>query len=102
VVSGDERFKEAFDVTAGRIPIEEIMEHVHQDYVEMGWAALEAALKAVVFHPGNDIGRRISVATYHRQYESYSTCVSKRKLSAKNAGRASATGILCFLRQKLI
>src|SRR5215475_10234135 len=41
----------------------------------------------LVFHPGNDIGRRISLAA-HDLYESYYTCVSKKKLSAKNARNA--------------
>jgi PAS domain S-box-containing protein len=47
VVSGDTRFKEIFDVTGGETPIEEIMNRVHPDHVEMGWAALEAALDSI-------------------------------------------------------
>jgi PAS domain S-box-containing protein len=47
VVSGDARFKEIFDVTADETPIEEIMKRVHPDHVEMGWAALEAALDPI-------------------------------------------------------
>jgi PAS domain S-box-containing protein len=47
VVSGDERFKEIFDVGADPTPIEEIMRRVHRDYAEIGWAALEAALDPV-------------------------------------------------------
>jgi PAS domain S-box-containing protein len=47
VVAGDTRFKEIFDVTAGETPIEEIMNRVHPDHVEMGWAALEAALDPI-------------------------------------------------------
>jgi PAS domain S-box-containing protein len=47
VVSGDTRFKEIFDVTADETPIEEIMKRVHPDHVEMGWAALEAALDPI-------------------------------------------------------
>jgi PAS domain S-box-containing protein len=47
VVSGDERFNEIFDVGADGTPIQEIMKRVHQDYVEIGWAALEAALDPV-------------------------------------------------------
>jgi PAS domain S-box-containing protein len=46
-VSGDQRFTQIFDVAAGMTPIEEIMTRVHQDYREMGWAALEAALDPV-------------------------------------------------------
>jgi PAS domain S-box-containing protein len=47
VVSGDERWKDIFDVSADRTPIEEIIKRVRQDYVEIGWAALEAALDPV-------------------------------------------------------
>jgi PAS domain S-box-containing protein len=47
VVSGDTRFKEIFDVTADEALIEEIMKRVHPDHVEMGWAALQAALDPV-------------------------------------------------------
>ncbi len=47
VVSGDTRFKEVFDVTADETSIEEIMKRVHPDHVQMGWAALEAALDPV-------------------------------------------------------
>jgi PAS domain S-box-containing protein len=47
VVSGDTRFKEVFDVTADETPIEEIMKRVHPEHVEIGWAALEAALDPV-------------------------------------------------------
>jgi PAS domain S-box-containing protein len=47
VVSGDPRFKEIFDITADETSIEEIMKRVHPDHVEMGWAALAAALDPI-------------------------------------------------------
>jgi PAS domain S-box-containing protein len=47
VVSGDPRFHEIFGITADEVPIEEIMQRVHPDGAEMGWAALEASLDPV-------------------------------------------------------
>jgi PAS domain S-box-containing protein len=47
VVSGDTRFKEIFDVTAGETPIEEVMNRVHPQYVETDRAALKAVLDPV-------------------------------------------------------
>jgi PAS domain S-box-containing protein len=44
IVSVDERTKEIFDLTADKIPIDEIMERVHPDDAEKFWANREAAL----------------------------------------------------------
>jgi PAS domain S-box-containing protein len=44
IVSVDARTKEIFDLTADKIPIDEVMERVHPDDAEAFWANREAAL----------------------------------------------------------